>query len=271
MGRCTVSDQGRLAQEIQGLVADLPLELVARLAGALSQAEPGDWNRLRAGAVQAVAQPGVRERVGEFIDLWRSHAPGVSPGSVALGLLAAARAEEHHRRHQRLELVWTGPDSRIIPLRRTDQALLQLIHSAQETLHVVSFAVYRAEGISRALVEAAGRGVSVAVYLETPDAGERKITYDTIKALGGEIPRHARIYAWPLDRRPRTAGGRHGSLHAKIALADGRAMLISSANLTEYAMTLNMEMGILVHGGPLPAQVQQHLERLVEQGVFELV
>ena len=48
-------------------------------------------------------------------------------------------------------------------------------------------------------------------------------------------------------------------------------MLVSSANLTEYAMTLNMEMGLLVHGGPLPLQVERHLVRLVEDGVFEAV
>jgi phosphatidylserine/phosphatidylglycerophosphate/cardiolipin synthase-like enzyme len=60
-------------------------------------------------------------------------------------------------------------------------------------------------------------------------------------------------------------------LHAKIALADGRAMLISSANLTEYAMTLNMEMGILVRGGSLPVQVEKHLKRLSEMGIFELI
>jgi phosphatidylserine/phosphatidylglycerophosphate/cardiolipin synthase-like enzyme len=48
-------------------------------------------------------------------------------------------------------------------------------------------------------------------------------------------------------------------------------MLVSSANLTEYALTLNMEMGILVRDGPLPGQVKVHLDRLVEQGVFELV
>lgn len=36
-------------------------------------------------------------------------------------------------------------------------------------------------------------------------------------------------------------------------------------------MTLNMEMGILVRGGPLPGRVQVHLARLIEQGVFESV
>ncbi|NIM70233.1 MAG: hypothetical protein GTO48_07220, partial [Xanthomonadales bacterium] len=140
--------QRRLAQEIHRLVADLPDELVNSLANALSRAGTADWRQIRARAVDAVAQPGVRERVGEFLDFWCSNAPDVDPESVALGLLAAAQVEEHHRHRQRLELVWTGPDSQVIPLRRTDQALLQLIHGAQETLHTVSFAVYRAEAIT---------------------------------------------------------------------------------------------------------------------------
>jgi hypothetical protein len=33
-------------------------------------------------------------------------------------------------------------------------------------------------------------------------------------------------------------------------------------------MTLNMELGMLVHGGPLPGQVAAHLERLMELGVL---
>lgn len=261
----------QLAQEIHRLVADLPAELVERLSNALSEASTANWHRLRAQAINTVTQPAIRERVGEFLDFWQSNAPAVSAESVALALLAASQVEEHYREHQRLELVWTGPDSRVIPLRRTDQALLQLINEAQETLHIVSFAVYKAEAISQAIVNAAQRGVSVAIYLETPDASERRITFDTIKALGGEVAQRARIYVWPLEKRLQTADGKHGSLHAKIALADGQTMLISSANLTEYAMTLNMEMGLLVRGGPLPAQAETHLERLVEQGVFQLV
>ena len=110
------------------------------------------------------------------------------------------------------------------------------------------------------------RSINVTIHADSDD-----IEVATIKALGGDVPQHARIYAWPLDQRPRTDDGKHGSLHAKIALADGQTMLISSANLTQYAMTLNMEMGILVHGGPLPSQVERHFTRLVEQGAFELV
>jgi phosphatidylserine/phosphatidylglycerophosphate/cardiolipin synthase-like enzyme len=106
-------------------------------------------------------------------------------------------------------------------------------------------------------------------HLETPDASEGQIASDTIGVLGQDVVEHARIYVWPLEKRLPAADGRHGSLHAKVALADGRIMLVSSANLTEYAMTLNMEMGLLLHGGPLPGQVERHLVRLVQQGVFQ--
>lgn len=261
----------RLAREIRCLVADLPAELVERLAGVLGKADTANWSGLRSQALSTVAQPAVREQVSQFLDFWRSSAPAVSAESVALGLLAAAQVEGHYREHQRLELVWTGPDSHVIPLRRTDQALLQLVNEAQKTLHVVSFAVYKVEAISRAIVGAAQRGVSVAIYLETPDASEGKVTFDTIRALGGEVAQRAHIYVWPLEKRLQTGAGRHGSLHAKIAVADGQVMLISSANLTEYAMTLNMEMGLLVRGGDLPAQVETHLKLLVEQEVFRSI
>lgn len=70
-------------------------------------------------SLHAVSQPAVRDRVREFLDIWQTQSPGLSAGSVALGLLAAARVEEYYRQYQRLELVWTGPDSQLIPLRRT--------------------------------------------------------------------------------------------------------------------------------------------------------
>ncbi|MCI0578103.1 MAG: DISARM system phospholipase D-like protein DrmC [Chloroflexi bacterium] len=260
-----------LAHEIHRLVQDMPDEFVTRVAEVLLQAEAADWRWLRWQTLNAVAQPELRERLGRFLDFWQSQAADVPPASVAMGMLTAAQAENHHRRQQQLELVWTGPDSEIIPLRRTDQALLQLINEAQHTLHIVSFAVYKAQTITTALVSAAHRHVAIAIYLETPNASEGKISFDTIGALGQEIAHHARLYVWPLSKRPATTGGRRGALHAKIALADGRTLLISSANLTEYAMTLNMEMGILVRGGPLPGQVEKHLARLIEQGDFKLV
>ena len=260
-----------LAQAIQRLVADLPIELVAALTAALEDSDHVGWSRRRLAVLGAIPQPAIREQVSAFLDFWQAAAPTLNGQSVALALSAAAQSVKAERCQERLELVWTGPDSRLIPLRRTDQALLQLIDGAQETLHIVSFAVYRIEAIARALTRAASRGVAISLYLETPDASEGRLAYDTLAAFGEEVLQRSRIYIWPLEKRPRSENGRHGSLHAKVAVADGQVMLVSSANLTEYAMTLNMELGVLVCGGAMPGQVEKHLCKLIELNVFRTV
>ncbi|MFZ1599058.1 MAG: DISARM system phospholipase D-like protein DrmC [Anaerolineae bacterium] len=260
-----------MAQTIHWVVADLPTEMVVALATSLEESDQLDWPKRRLIILSAIPQPAIRERISTFLDLWQTTMPTVSAQSVALALSATAKAVAAEREQERLELVWTGPDSRLIPLRRTDQALLQLIDEARRSLHIVSFAVYRVDAIAQALVRAAQRGIAIAVYLETPDSSEGRVAYDTMRALGEDVIRYARLYVWPLDQRPRTQDGRHGSLHAKIAIADERVMLISSANLTEYAMSLNMEMGVIVHGGALPAQAAAHLARLVENRIFQLI
>lgn len=48
-------------------------------------------------------------------------------------------------------------------------------------------------------------------------------------------------------------------------------MFLSSANLTEYAFTINMELGLLVTGGNLPGEVEQHFDRLVARGIVARV
>jgi cardiolipin synthase len=146
--------------------------------------------------------------------------------------------------------------------------LLQIIDNAQSNLHIVSFAVYRIPAIAEALTRALQRGVQLAIYLESPGASEGKISYDPIRQFDETILGKAQVYVWPIDKRERTPDGKYGSLHAKVALADSHRMLISSANLTEHALTLNMELGLYIAGGPLPRQVTDHLSRLVEQGTF---
>jgi hypothetical protein len=55
---------------------------------------------------------------------------------------------------------------------------------------------------------------------------------------------------------------------ARGAVADETAVLSSSANLTEFALALNMELGLLVRGGDLLSQVVDHLRRLIESGIL---
>jgi hypothetical protein len=48
----------------------------------------------------------------------------------------------------------------------------------------------------------------------------------------------------------------------------GRWLSLSSASPTEYAFTINMELGVLVTDGKLPEQVQEHFDRLAGTGVL---
>jgi phosphatidylserine/phosphatidylglycerophosphate/cardiolipin synthase-like enzyme len=256
--------------DISQLAALLPPELIEKIAAALQQPAV-DWVRLRRQVLDSVPQRLVRDQVAAFLDRWHTTAAEISGDSLALALRVAASAEQDNRHNQSLELVWTGPDSQIIPLRRTDQALIQIINEASVKLTIVSFAVYKATTIMQALKQAAQRDVPIMICLETPDSGEGKVAFDTIRALGPDIAQHAHLYVWPHDQRPHSPDGKHGSLHAKVAVADGQALLISSANLTEYAMTLNMEMGVLIRGGDLPVKVDAHFAQLISDGVLQRV
>lgn len=261
----------QLSGEIERLAATLPVELADGLATTMMRAAAvgaGDWSYVRGKVFAAVPQAELRERVGAMLNTWRTRAPSISAQSVALALRAAARAAERERCRQTVELVWTGPDSQVVPLRRTDQALLDVVDSARERLIVVSFAVYRAENIRQALLRAADRGVAIDICLESRDAGEGKIAWDILTALGQSVASRSRLYVWPVDQRPLSPEGKYGSLHAKLAVADHRTLFVSSANLTDYAMTLNMEMGLLLTGGDLPARVAQHFQRLIELGIL---
>ena len=44
-------------------------------------------------------------------------------------------------------------------------------------------------------------------------------------------------------------------MHVKAAVADSRIAFLSSANLTEAALERNMELGVLIRGGHLPAAI----------------
>jgi len=51
-------------------------------------------------------------------------------------------------------------------------------------------------------------------------------------------------------------------------LVDGERLFVSSANLTEFALTLNIELGVLLSGGAAPRQMERNLTELIRTGVL---
>src|SRR5690606_38908255 len=187
------------------------------LAGAVRNCDPSDWPTCRAKIVHGIPQPHYRSLATTFLDAWRGQAPVVSSEAVALALLTAAHAEKSHREHQSVEPVWTGPEIGVIPLRRTEQAILQVIDSATKRITVVSYAVYNIPRICEALVRAADRGCSINVVVETPDRLETQNTYNTLAALGPSVSSRCSVYLWPLEKRQKDTSGKPGILHVKCA------------------------------------------------------
>jgi phosphatidylserine/phosphatidylglycerophosphate/cardiolipin synthase-like enzyme len=206
-----------------------------------------------------------------FVDLWRSEATEIEARTVAVALRTAALSEQVHRDSQSVELVWTGPDTEQSPFRRTEQAILQVLDGAKSRITLVSFAVYRIPNVGKALVRAAKRGVRLTVIVETPDKIEGAGEYSTIAALGQEVAACSTAYFWPKESRPLGDNNKVGILHVKCAVADGEWLFLSSANLTQQAFTINMELGMLVRGGTMPSRVEQQFDQLIHSGQLKRV
>jgi phosphatidylserine/phosphatidylglycerophosphate/cardiolipin synthase-like enzyme len=257
-----------IAAEAGNLATAAPFSVLIALACAIETCDPSDWPLARNRILHCISHAHYRGLAAGFLDCWRGQAADLTPQAVALALITAVHSEKTHKDQQTVELVWTGPETGVVAFRRTEQALLQLIDSAAQRVLVVSYAVYNIPHICDALVRAAGRGAAITVVVETPDRLEGQNTYNTLRALGPLVAARSNVYFWPLDNREKGENGKCGILHVKCAVADGRWLFLSSANLTEYAFTLNMELGLLITGGSLPLQVEDHFDRMIQTGVL---
>jgi phosphatidylserine/phosphatidylglycerophosphate/cardiolipin synthase-like enzyme len=255
-----------IAAAANRLATQLPAPLLRSMAEVIAGSKPGHWPTIQARVAGVVPHVLYRAQATTFLDAWKSEAAALGPEPVAMALVTAAQAQDARREGLSLELVWTGPDSGVSPFRRTEQAILQVIDAASSRLLVVSYAVYNIPRIGEALIRAAGRGVILTVVIEASERREGREVYDTLSALGPAVASRSGVYLWPHDRRPRDGNGRAGLLHVKCVASDGRWLFVSSANLTEYAFTTNMELGILITGGEQPARIEAHFERLIEGG-----
>lgn len=211
-----------------------------------------------------VGTPVARASVGRLLAAWTQ--VRVSGDEVAGLLLGASEARQRAEREQSVELVWTGPTTRFVATRRTEQVLLDLVRRARNELFLVSFVVYDATSIVDELNSAVERGVDVRILLEASTSHGGSLSVDPIATMRNRVPA-ASLYAWT-DRPAPFVDGR---VHAKVAVADDSVAFLTSANLTGHALEKNMEAGVVVSGGDLPRRLRSHLHALIETKVVRLV
>ncbi|RAY12763.1 hypothetical protein DPM19_23735 [Actinomadura craniellae] len=169
----------------------------------------------------------------------------------------------HQEAAVRIETVWSGPTSHAVPVRATARVLTEIVGRAARELLLMTYSAKPHPPLQEALAAAVARKVTVRVVVETlQGAGS---------ALSGEEPAVAfhglgvELWHWPVGRRAEAKG----KMHAKLAVADRRELLVSSANLTQAGVESNIEAGLFVRGGTAPERAAEHFDALRSAGVLE--
>ena len=250
-----------LLQAATDLAALLPASRIKAIADRLrDMAAPESSENLH----HLVNAPNTQAVLDQLIVAWKQ--AGVS-GEVLAGILMAASVA--HRRAQSecsVELVWTGPTTPFVPTRRTEQVLLDLIGQARNDLFLVSFVAYAVPSVVGALNAATARNVDVRILLETSKGRGGSLAVDPIETMRRNVPA-ASLYSWA-ERSGQFIDGR---VHAKVAVADGNAAFLTSANLTGHALEKNMEAGVVIIGGDVPRGLSEHLMTLIDTKVIREV
>lgn len=200
-----------------------------------------------------------RQQLNEMVEIWKSSS--ISSVELAGMIMGANHAYHSAKKEEQVELVWTGPSTPMMSTRRTEQALLEVINSAQNSLFLISFVAYEVASITAALNEAVARGVEVSILMEPAESHGGQIKDDCFSAMKYAVP-NATLYVWSHSSKEEMGGG-YRIVHAKCSVADSKLAFITSANLTGAALDRNMELGVLISGSSTPKKLYNHINSLV--------
>lgn len=186
-------------------------------------------------------------------------------------------AERVYRPPPRLELVWTGPETRASIARSTALVVERLFNEATRSVIIGGYRFDTQdilEPLHRAMTE---RGVTVTVFVDIDGATANPSEADAFATAF--IDKWLRE-VWPVGAPrpavyydPRTAirgdvpGYEWATLHAKCVVVDDERSLITSANFTDRGQTRNIEVGVLIADTAFSEQLAGQWRQLVSGGL----
>jgi phosphatidylserine/phosphatidylglycerophosphate/cardiolipin synthase-like enzyme len=213
------------------------------------------------------ARPGVAlgGAAARLIAAWQAADPALPGAALAVALEAAAIVTKQAAA-QRTDIVVSGPASDSAAVRLTGSVISELIHDCRDSLLIVSFAAFGVTEVVHELVRAAKRGVRIDLVLETT-AAEGGALHGPVGAAAAfqTIRQDATFWTWPAAQRPTVSGSR-AALHAKLVAADERVALLGSANLTDKALALNLELGVIIRDPEVVRRMVRHFRSLMDPG-----
>lgn len=256
-----------LAAAIRDAVLDLPGEVLAAIAAVAER--HGAWSSLAIRAMSDVSPAAnVQAHVVDLSEAWK-RVPDLPGLAIALSLTAGCAVASTVRASQRLEIAWTGPAVGIVNARSTAQVFIETVRAARSSLLCLSFAAYHDPVIVREIASAVARGVEVSLILDDPEQSGGALSADARRVFES-LGERAAFYVWPADQRP-VVGIGLARLHAKALIADHHVAFVTSANLTGAAMQKNIELGLVVHGGAIPRDLEAQVRGMIGSGVLRRV
>jgi len=201
---------------------------------------------------------------------------GLRPGHLEQFLAALADARSTAHDATSVDLVWSGPEAPGTASRDTAAVLMELFAEAEREILVAGYAVYHGREIFRSLAARmdADPSLQVTMFLDIRRApGDTSLSSEIVKRFTAEFcarhwpgPRLPAIYYDP--RALETDRTRRAALHAKCAVVDRRAALVTSANFTPAAQTKNIEVGALIRSPRFATHLADHFDALVRSGAL---
>ncbi|MBN1654429.1 MAG: DISARM system phospholipase D-like protein DrmC [Deltaproteobacteria bacterium] len=210
-------------------------------------------------------------------------------------VLRAVLAERSQPKEPRVDLVWTGPDSKAGTARYTAVVVDELFEKATKHVLIGGYAFDHGEELFEPLYRVMQtRGVITDIFVDVRqmesslnrwarlsrrDMTERLRLITQARQQGSE--KYAdEVIAWFLDAQwpfgepkpniyydPRTADEQNiASLHAKCLVVDNQYALITSANFTDRGQTRNIEAGVLIQGS-FAAELAIQWRKLIDGGL----
>ncbi len=257
----------RLSAALEAAARELPADVVTAMAAGVDG--PAGWSG-RATRAMSDASPAtnVQAHVNAISQAWQE-SPELPGAAIALALRTARQAADAISATQHVEIAWTGPSVGATNARSTTQVFIETVRAAQHSLLCLSFAAYKDPLILTELEAAADRGVAVILILDGAQESQGALTTDA-RAAFESLGQKVAFYLWPTEQRPAVGHG-VARLHAKAIIADQHIAMVTSANLTGAAMTKNIELGLVVHGGAIPRDLEEHVRDLIGAGVLRRV
>lgn len=183
-------------------------------------------------------------------------------------LIKLIMKEKQIQREDKLKttLVWSSPIKYHEKIDQTYSVFLNMINDSKKSIIFVGYAMTDEENqeIFEALKKAAKeRHVMIKIIFDKATKAKKwgkwtKSPKKIISKLWGDIEYFPEIY---------TYDDATSSLHAKFLIIDDEEILVTSANMTDRAMTRNLEMGIR-HRGKIAKDAVDMIELLITKKIL---